>query len=492
MDVALLCAQPVTNSPLAHNSSNQEFAALTPEKIEARLVVQWAKARPILHQRLVKGLERGDTNALYTTQLKTANLLIWAHQQTNVEILNELAELYLQAFPFAKSRNQMNFYYASENGRKRITTAKVAPPMRAWIPKSSDGEHLPESVLDSAQFLYALVRLARAQLTNGMNADFAVPAQELALSHIYRWVSTSDTLPGSFQRRGWGCSKGSYSHAEHVANLKNRAYGSDLLPRARIKKAPRYCNAVLDSDLFISAIVGELLLIEEMPSWSNKMDQEIKTLLEKHLSESLKLISSRMSKTILKTSGYGDKVGLLFDKGVWDDYPDYRWSNYTGSAYPGWSNERNKKNNISESPAAGVGWDISHARRFVQFLDTLDALIVAKINTHFANNDLSRVALQIIGATWNGSTSEPKFANYVDGTNGWYRVNYSQRPGYGIEPFGFDDDIIASGYGNWSSFDPLIRTALLARANQDQIVQKPPEYQIQWLASASLLFAESR
>lgn len=41
----------------------------------------------------------------------------------------------------------------------------------------------------------------------------------------------------------------------------------------------------------------------------------------------------------------------------------------------------------------------------------------------------------------------------MDGTNGWYRVNYSNRPLFGYPPFGMSNSAPDGGYALWSRYN---------------------------------------
>ena len=107
-------------------------------------------------------------------------------------------------------------------------------------------------------------------------------------------------------------------------------------------------------------------------------------------------------------------------------------------------------------PATNVGWDISHARRWVGVFDTLRRFHDLS-NTAIDADAVTRgLANQFAWGVWNHDSDDPKFTNFMDGTNGWYRVNYSNRSNFGYAPFGLTDSAVSSGYGMWCELVPRL------------------------------------
>jgi len=56
-------------------------------------------------------------------------------------------------------------------------------------------------------------------------------------------------------------------------------------------------------------------------------------------------------------------------------------------------------------------------------------------------------------ATFNRDFKKPLFTNFMDGTNGWYRVNYSGRKGFGYGPWDMSISVLTGGFGFWSKYN---------------------------------------
>lgn len=121
---------------------------------------------------------------------------------------------------------------------------------------------------------------------------------------------------------------------------------------------------------------------------------------------------------------------------------------------------------------ASGAWDISHARRLVQIAETLDALDL--LPSDLSGAELKKgLARQIAYRVFNGTLDEPSFANYLDGTDGWYRVNYVNRVGFGYAPGQLSTSVINGGYCRWSRHDKRLReicTALWTLMQADPLI----------------------
>ena len=262
-----------------------------------------------------------------------------------------------------------------------------------------------------------------------------------------------------------------------LKTLRQRSYGTAKYPRRWSSPPPKYCNAVTDTDVFIVLIAGEILTLNALWPTEFELEPALRDKFKDYLKNGLQLLRDRFSKTSVKTPAGGTQDALLFDIGMWDDHSDYRYSRYTGDQFPGWKSAEDKRNAVDPQPARGVGWDISHARRLVYFLDTLEGLQSAGIETGFSREDRIAIARGLVLGPWDGNEEQPRFANFVDGTNGWYRVNYSDRPGFGYPPFGLESEMVPAGYGFLRRLEPATATLLIARRKLDltTMARKPNE-----------------
>jgi hypothetical protein len=161
--------------------------------------------------------------------------------------------------------------------------------------------------------------------------------------------------------------------------------------------------------------------------------------------------------------------------GSWDDYFDYRYSGYRDLKFPGYKKDPKEKV-LPPKPAKNVGWDISHARRFVDVFNTLHYHRMVTGETFPDLDTMKGFANQFAYSVFQKDLNNPQFANFFDGTDGWYRVNYRSRPNFGYGPIGssydsLDSAVLTSGYGFWTEFVPDI--AQIIRAAYKHISVSP-------------------
>ena len=443
---------------------------------EGALRALWDEALPMLEKDLVGGLDAGDVKALYFLQLRTASALQWAALAGDAGLLRELAALHALAFPYATERERIGHYYVHRPGEgkpERIVEVAQPPGTRAWLGTAEGGGTRPEQVLDSGQFLYGVARLVRALAGAGEAVEaFDAEAWSLLTGHLARWILPGPDAAGAFQRTGWGCGWGDFGHAEHVENLLARRYGTGALPGVG-RSPPRHCNVVTDVDLFVIAGAGEALLASALDPRRFPLEEGPRERLVAHVERGLQLVESRLAPTLIELPDGSRADGRVFDPGAFDAYRDMRYAGDADPAFPGW---RAKGGEAAREPrpAEGLGWDLGHARRFALFADTARALADAGIvSSPIGEADLAGLGRQAVLGTWNGDAETPLFANYTDGSNGWYRVNYADRPGYGFGPYGFSRTVVQAGYGYWGCGERRVRELLLARAAADEIDPEP-------------------
>ncbi|KAH3732451.1 Concanavalin A-like lectin/glucanases superfamily [Pelomyxa schiedti] len=143
------------------------------------------------------------------------------------------------------------------------------------------------------------------------------------------------------------------------------------------------------------------------------------------------------------------EMGRIFIEGVWDDYFDYRYSNYTEDVTEGYNPA---DLGIPIKPGKNVGWDISHARRFCHVFYTFDECR-AYLTSTFPDNIYIGLTNEVIYRVFNRNWTYPLFTNFMDGTNGWYRVDYSGRPHFGYSPWELSGSYPTGGYGLWSKYN---------------------------------------
>ena len=156
------------------------------------------------------------------------------------------------------------------------------------------------------------------------------------------------------------------------------------------------------------------------------------------------------------------------------------WAHYTDFAYAGYGPEITKRNSDTDptamfradgtvkhppKPVAKVGTDVSHARRFNWFFETIKRFgapfsvsIPERALVGWANNLAFRVA--------RGTKDNPHFTVYSDGVDGWFRVGYAHRKSFGYNPGSMDIHFVASSYGFFGVYNPRIYEWMKAWVNK--------------------------
>lgn len=399
---------------------------------------------------------------IYTIQIQTNLLASFAFEHKDEYILDRLARLYAVPFEHLRWTDNYLFYTGgifTSNGYEQ-RPLPLAEPM--WL--DDNGR---ERILTAAQFLYLIsyfidetLRLPAVSRSAAMQrlAELYIP---ILRSHYQRWIFSDG---GPFQVAGWGCADGLFNHSAFLRALLDRRFGGG----PRVSPSPSYCNAVTDTDLWIIAGVVELLAAQDVDPTAVGLSANEIAAYAKHAALGIDLIRSRSAATELRTPGGAHVVGLTFDPKAWRDHPDMRYAGYSDSEFPvNGSPHASETQDLhqsaveakpSRSAAPGTGsWDISHGRRLVQVFGTLHKHRELTGSPWPDEETLRQLARQVTFAVFNGDLDEPGFRNFLDGSDGWYRVNYAGRLGFGYAPGQLASTFINSGYCSWSDREPALQ-----------------------------------
>jgi hypothetical protein len=131
----------------------------------------------------------------------------------------------------------------------------------------------------------------------------------------------------------------------------------------------------------------------------------------------------QLSRT-LSTDADGRKCASYLN-GDYDWHEDMAYARYQGESFP---------RPDQKAQAQGASWDISH---FSLIPLVLWSLFQNKQGTGVdfpTLADLNYISNQYAFHVFRGDLQRPLFSNFFDGSDGWYRVNYSGRSNYGIAP----------------------------------------------------------
>lgn len=184
-----------------------------------------------------------------------------------------------------------------------------------------------------------------------------------------------------------------------------------------------------------------------------------------------KVQSMAISLKEINFPGTGKTMAAELDRGYWHPYSDSHYAGCTGPGKPAVcaTKDRGIAAGLevpikSLEPDSTLGWDLSRSRRLVPVLGALERNRNALTKIFELNNkDLSDPNLaqffsaQFVAHVWNGDAKRPCFSNYWDGSNGRYRVAYSNgmdRCLEGYQPVGLSSAFPTEGYASWERHYP--------------------------------------
>lgn len=194
-----------------------------------------------------------------------------------------------------------------------------------------------------------------------------------------------------------------------------------------VKKS--YYRAIIDEELFIFAIAANLrpFYIE------SKSEEEV---------NQIEFILKLAFETFKKESYFSEDGNWLFQVGVWEDHPDYK---YAGNLQ--------KSEDINPHPVVNIATDSSHFHRFPLFVnDFISTYKKEPEKKEFfikVQKGLKKQFLENVLVNPSEEFKGYRLNNYMDGHNGVYRWNYAtQGPDNGYGPY----ELSGTFFLGWWSF----------------------------------------
>jgi hypothetical protein len=439
----------------------QTAQGLTGNEYHSQISQLWSQKKATYTEMAKKSQD--NPQLLYNIQSETNNLLKYAAFSQNHALLEELSGLYLNALDTLTTTDQ--YLYAYYPGSPKRTVHRLDKKYRMWVDKQKPiGD---ESILSSSQFLYLLsdavhiIADIRKEKRTPIMKDALNKFIPLLIENYDRWLYSAT---GPFQVHGWGCRFDGkpvpvgMNHIELLNRKLDRKLGNG--------ESPSYCNAVTDIDMWIIAGVANLLAVHRKESLPMAPAEYTKFI--DYVRVGVKLLESRFRDTALKNFDGQPATGTIFDAGVWDEHPDHEFAGYSGQDFTKISAEEKLRYR-----GKNLGWDVSHARRFVHVFETL-LMSRDVLKLDFPTRDhMVKMANQLVYGTFNRDFKKPLFANYMDGTNGWYRAGFSGRPGFGYGPSDLSMSVLEGGFGFWSRYSVDVQRVFVAL--MDMLKSKDPE-----------------
>lgn len=369
---------------------------------------------------------------LYQLQDRLGLFLNFAFRTGNTRFVDESLTLLLGAIPFAPIRNT---YTYDPGGAGARFTLPLVPARRMWVNDTGS-----ESLLHSSQFIYLLSRtvkeiaaLPEAQRTSKMR-QFVSSYAHIVRDHLSHWLFSQQ---GMFQVKGWGCAPGLFNHMAFLDKKARREFGT----------SKSYCNAVTDIDLWLIASTAEFLGAARLSPQAVPLSMAQWLSFSAYLKNAAPLVKARLTSTKLRRPSGARVYGLIFDKGAWRDHATNAYSGYEQETFP----------DVHDAGSnANVTWDIGHSRRFVFVFDSLARNSQSPAERQSWEGVQEGLANQFAFGIFQGDVTRPLFRNYFDGANGWYRVGYQNRAGFGYSPFSRSAEAASAGYCLWTARQPRI------------------------------------
>lgn len=440
--VAACAAPPVAPSAAVPPASSSQFACGGP--VELATWALWGEhGLPFLRKQLIADRlqAQGDTYALYDMQTYFHNLAALAQRCQRPERMLQMADALMpvlaQLEPLPGDATQRA--WVCRGGRVCNTRNKLVNK---------------EVMLVSVQGLGLMSSLAQMMAASSVpavrNHPFVAATAQASAAHLLRWGDAT-------ARANW----------QHLALAKpsDVTNGSSAL-------------FFTDKPLWLITIYANLAgVYAQQPALASALTAAQRQALGAAMRDALALFKARTTihSAPMPHAQPGTTVQVAdVDQGFWRLYADSRFAGYAGTTPPAVCNQQpdgstHAQLNVSPKDVptvAGLGWDISHARRLVHALSALQLNHAAMQQVYgLTDSDLpapgtaKAFAAQLVANVWNGNLQAPLFTNYWGGANGWYRVAYENGTAScypGTPPFGLSDSFATGGYATWAKHYPVI------------------------------------
>jgi hypothetical protein len=391
----------------------------------------WKATRPKIEAYVDDPAKRAVGLDLYYLQMWTNELALYAIRRRITSIRDPLLVLCDKEIDRLVHATNYVFSYDPRAGVATRASLPLSRPTDLWL--TAEGV---ESTLNSSQFVFHLASIARAlmearQLDEPTVRRVFDRIHATVAAHLTRWILTTEDRV--FQMRGWGCQRGMYNHRELLEQKRLRAF-----------REVRYCNALTDIDTWIIAAAAEFVATHRLSPEAAPLDRETADALAAYVREAIALLAKRTQVRKFYKADQGQFLGAVLDPGAYDDYPDHWFAGYTGDAYPSAKN----------AGPSGAGWDSSHGGRQVSVLLSLYETRGAT-GAHWPDTaTLAAFARAFAFAVFEGDLKHPRLRNFLDGSNGWYKVNLRERRGY--PPFGLTQALLYIPWGRYAAFEPEV------------------------------------
>ncbi len=427
------------------------------EKLHQLIFDNWKNQKQknidFIHKKFADDKTR--TLSLYKTQGRTNALLRYAEKKKDIQLLDELAEVYLVPWQYLEEVPTYYYKYLAkyvDYDRKPGTPHKLyganeplKKPIRIW---KHDKTLNQDMMLDTGQFLFVISdamaifqELPPEQRTRNMRL-FLDKYKPVLKEHYFRWGFEDEKI---FKRKGNQCQRNEESNTNMYDHFQKLL---DLRYQYRYGEQKSYCNGITDSELWIGSGIANLLRADAAARQNNEQpiltdDEQAK--LQDYIDLFTRLLISRTTESQLTDFAGVQVTGYNFDlQNSLADNDEHTYAGYKGEVFP---------TEVDKRRVHQVGWDIGHGSRFVFVFSALNKAREATGQSWPTNEDLRKFANQFAYGAFNKNFERPLFTNFMDGTNGWYRVHYEEKQGFGIQPHGLTSAGLTGGWAFWYKYN---------------------------------------
>lgn len=216
---------------------------------------------------------------------------------------------------------------------------------------------------------------------------------------------------------------------------------------------------LVDRDIFIAQSIMQFynlakrkdIEIEHLDDWKNYVSK-------------FKLLTDSFVENV--PCNYNNKAYQCISlERTWGDHDTYAYAGYGLETTSDMMFDENGDPALDPKPLEKVSADVSHARRYNWYLETIKRYgepfkvsISDELMERWANNLAYKVSI--------GTVENPHFTIYSDGVDGWFRVGYAGRKYFGYRPGMMDIHFVGSSYGMMGRYNPKIYTWMDAWAKK--------------------------
>lgn len=423
-------------------------------RFEQKIQALWDVEYPLMKIRMTRNLDHGNPKILYDIQGYLSNLVMLAQLcKDSVEstinyyrILEEIADVLNLAHPYLRrtlyGNREFLEWHCEEPRIANPNSEMMCQELASWKNQEYVGTSV-EFINLLSRMVNTVVRIDPAKRTSAMRLLVSRYQRIVSYDHLYKWIEASTRSFYIPAGKRFNCRQSGYKKHYEIVRIKHER--NQVLSNPPIIGESDFCYAVLDRDLVVITAAVEILAANSVAPSLVVLSPTVKNLLQSYSQMGRALVASRFTgesvKGFVRNSYYST---LRFDKGAFRDHPDTAWAgNESIAVYPPVE---------TKAPVGKPDWDIGHSRRLVYVLDSLRKY--QQPGEFPTRVDMTKVSHQLL-ATYNQDCVAPKFTNFMDGTNGWYRVGYDGIRGY--EPYQLSSAWIVSGYSFWTPYGSAVR-----------------------------------